>query len=206
LATRNASEFNCLADFMGTSQDAYGNSNGATTIFNYSRGASGTGAQLTAQQLIVQGYGDNSGMVGIKEYIEYCGYSVNWIYNQYIDAELTGVEEGGFTFDNFKNEIDSGRVVIVHFTGHTMFGYGYDDTGIFLRDTWGYTQEHADWGGTYSGMDFLSVTCFEISGGSTSGAGGGTPEPGSIILMGMMICFILSSKCKKRVPQKVNVK
>ena len=127
-------------------------------------------------------------MYGIMEYIEYSGYSVASIYNQYIDTELTALEktnDDGFTFTDYMNEIDNGRLVMVHFEGHTMMGYGYDDATneIYFRDTWDSEEEHIVWGGTfsegsYSGA-FKSVTVFELSGGG----GAGTPEPATLILV-----------------------
>ena len=150
---------NCLADFMGTNQDAAGNSNGSTTFYYWH---DGTGAPLPyrftsddavthiAAPGVVQ-----SGMYGVGEYVQYAGYNYvnptndplnlsspqpvgsrdDWLYNQYIDPYVAG----GFSLADFQAEIDAGRPVLVHIEEHTMLGYAYDpnNTNIFVYDTWG---------------------------------------------------------------------
>ena len=66
----------------------------------------------------------------------------------------------GFTFAQYKAEIDAGRPVLIHVEGHTMVGLGYDDTGstVYLHDTWDYATHSMTWGGTYSGMQQWGVT------------------------------------------------
>lgn len=127
---------NCLADFMGTSQDAYGNANGSTTFWYYANGTPlyvkdiyGMGAQ----------YYNDDGMFGIFEYMQYAGYYTSQnpatstaVYTQYISP----YNPQGFTFSQYKAEIDAGRPVLIHTAEHTMLGIGYLDPNIVqLCDT-----------------------------------------------------------------------
>ncbi|NCC26071.1 MAG: hypothetical protein EOM25_12895 [Deltaproteobacteria bacterium] len=147
----------CTADFMGTNQASspIENSDGATTFWNYN-----DGRPLTAQQLFDSGPDDyeRSGLCGIVEFYESRGYSVTQAYNQYIHPY--GSNTQGFTFAQFKAEIDAGRPVMFHVTGHTMVGVGYDDSTstIYLHDTWDHSQHAMTWGGSYSGMTQYAVT------------------------------------------------
>ena len=163
--------FNCLADFMGTSQDAYGNANGATNFWNYA-----DGSRLYDWQLFEFGasYYDNSGMYGIGEYIDYAGYEVASLFNQYIEGY--GEDNTlGFTFADYVAEIDAGRPVMIHVQGHTLYGYGYDRaTGeVILHDTWSPGENRMVWGDSYSGMAHYSVTALELV----------IPEPATLALL-----------------------
>lgn len=73
------------------------------------------------------------------------GYTVTSCYNQYTD----NYAEGGFTFDQYKAEIDAGRPVMIHLRGHTIVGVGYDDSDqtVYLNDTWDYNTHTMTWGG-----------------------------------------------------------
>ena len=116
----------CLADFMGTSQDSVENPNGATTFYFYQ-----DGTRITAEDILNGNDTESSGMYGIYEYLSYVGYStisLDSIYNQYVDSY---VDSGGFTLEDFMAEINAGRVVLIHVEGHTMFAYGYDDDGKY---------------------------------------------------------------------------
>ena len=169
--------FNCLADFMGTSQDSAGNFNGSTSFWFYT-----DGAQITAQDIIANGLTASSGMYGLYEYLVYAGYGAaanlsTDFYNQYIDA--LGLDYG-FTFGDYMAEIDAGRVVLVHVEGHTMLGYGYETNGLmYIHDTWYEGEDTMMWGGAYSGLDHIGVTCFIPSGGTPC-----VPLPGTVLLLG----------------------
>ncbi|MBU0683693.1 MAG: C39 family peptidase [Candidatus Omnitrophica bacterium] len=197
-------EFNCLADFMGTSQDflgykkdgsPVGNSDGCTRIWN-----SDDGSKLTAEMAVLEGIENMSGMYGIGEYLNYCGYG--WeegsLFNQYTDNRFDG--EGGFTFDEYKNEIDFGRPVVVHLEGHSVFSFGYDDTTqtIYLHDTWNVSAyEGAQsmlWGDFYDGLAMQAVTCLTLSGGAI------VPEPETWIL------FIIGALAMMNIKKKVLAK
>ena len=159
--------FNCLADFMGTSQDSVGNSNGSTTFYYYTDGSRFYEANAVTH--LVQ---DDSGMYGVGEYLDYSGYSDpdRVLYNQYIDAHGATY---GFTLAQYQQEIDEGRPVIIQVEGHSMCGVGYDDasTDIFIQDTWSSGPHTMAWGGSYSGMLHYGVMVLEI------------PEPASLTLL-----------------------
>ena len=175
---------NCLADFMGTSQDSYlgyflNNSNGGTTSRYYTNGAPATYEDIYARGPSI--YHD-SGMYGIFEYVEYSGYDVTQLYNQFTDNRgLTY----GFTFQDYKNEIDAGRPLLVKIQGHAMFGYGYDDSGgqqlVILNDTWSPGPHTMTWGGSYAGRSMVGVTVLELTGGQI------IPEPTALVGLVTMI-------------------
>ena len=169
--------FNSLADFMGTSQDSVGNSNGSTTFWNYSGGS-----RLYAIDIYDAGasYWQSSGMYGLWEYEQYAGYgsgglAAQNIFNQYILGH--NGNEQGFTWENYVDEIDAGRPVMIHVEGHSMFGYGYDDDTdeIILHDTWTEGEHRMAWSGAYSGLDHYGVTVFEPTGGVV-------PVPAAVLL------------------------
>jgi len=180
--------FDCLADFMGTSQDAADNSNGATRWWNYT-----DGTKLTDTALFAMGpdYWSTSGLCGITEYVEYVGYEGTG-YNQYVDSYVSG----GFGFDDYRGEIDAGRPVLIHLAGHTMFGYGYDETTneIILHDTWSEGEHRMTWGGSYGGMELQAVTVYQVS--------GGVPEPVGLSLLAFGAgAFVAWRARRKRRPQ-----
>ncbi len=182
---RTGSDFNSLADFMGTSQDAYGNANGSTTFINYTNGS-----RFYAADAVNFGLEDRSGMYGIMEYIHWSGYGVSDIYNQYIDT--VGLTYG-FSFDDYKNEIDADRVVMIHVEGHSMFGYGYDDFGnIIFHDTWNDSPHSMSWGSSYSGLDMYGVTAFTLTGGSQP-----VPEPATLLLFATGLAGLVGIRKKK---------
>jgi len=167
--------FDCLADFMGTNQDAYGNSNGGTTFYYYTNGS-----RTWAADLYSYGVGDYDGMCGIGEYVEYCGYSVTQLYTQATN-NVSGAEILGFSFENYMAEIDAGRVVLLHVEGHTMIGVGYGDNNlVYLYETWYEGLDSMIWGGEFSGMGMWGVTVLELAGGDAM-----VPVPGAILLAGL---------------------
>ncbi len=176
--------FNSLADFMGTSQWSLGNSNGSTTFYYYT-----DGAPLPYNAL--GGNANRDGMYGIWEYVTYAGYGVMSLYTQATDnLGLTY----GFTFDDYREEIDAGRVVMIHVEGHSMFGYGYDDalSQIILNDTWTPGLHTMTWGGSYSSMALWGVTVLELSGGAV------VPVPAAV-LIGMLGLGVAGLKLRKHV-------
>lgn len=169
--------FNSLADFMGTSQDSVGNANGSTTFYYWTDGSPFTESNAEALSDV-----NKSGMHGIGEYLDYAGYDAAVLYNQYIDDEG---HTFGFTFSQYRAEIDAGRPVLIHIDNHTMYGYGYDDVGslVYVYDTWGdqdgggpYTNGqnpgYLTWGGLYDGLEHYGVTVLEIS---------AVPAPSSLV-------------------------
>ena len=151
-----------LGDFMATSHSAKSNIDGSTIFFYYNDGSRTydfTGAEP----------GQIDGCHGVKLFVEHCGYSVEALgnYNQYIYG-FEGRSQG-FTFENYKSEIDAGRPVLIHVSGHTMLGFGYDDTGqkVYLRDTWDHNSHEMAWGGNYGSMQHYGVSVIQLMGGGT---------------------------------------
>ena len=176
---------NCLADFMGTSQDAAGNSNGSTTFYFWTDGSPFTASDA----LLLPGWGypiDTSGMYGIGEYLQYAGYNYTTLYNQYIDA--LGLPQG-FTFEQYRAEIDAGRPVLIQVENHTMLGYGYDDAvapTVYLYDTWTPGPHTMTWGGSYSNLGHYGVTVVNITGGDAEVI----PEPTTLALLGAALVAV----------------
>jgi hypothetical protein len=162
--------FNCLADFMGTSQDSVGNSNGFTRFYTRS-----DGSRLYSRDLELAGLQNRDGMYGLGEYASWAGYRAANLYSQPTDN--MGLLHG-FTFADYKAEIDAGRVVMIHVEGHSMFGYGYDalTNEILLHDTWYEGEDRMAWGGSYSGLGLRSVTVMELTGGEV------VPVPAAVLL------------------------
>jgi hypothetical protein len=163
--------FDCLADFMGTSQDSAGNVNGGTSFYYYA-----DGTPLTYAECVTYGIDSYDGMCGIGEYITYSGYSFSSLYTQATDNVEGAIY--GFTFEDYMAEIDAGRVVLIHVTDHTMLGVGYgDDYTVYLYDTWYEGLDSMTWGGSYYGLTMWGVTVFELMGGDAV-----VPVPGAILL------------------------
>ncbi|RZB28778.1 MAG: hypothetical protein AEth_01780 [Candidatus Argoarchaeum ethanivorans] len=149
----------CTADYMGTNQHYnWQNSDGGTTFCYYV-----SGAPLYDYSECEPGKRD--GCHGIRLFVESRGYNVHHDgsnhqnYNQCIDPYVAG----GFTFDDFKAEIDAGRPVIIHVDGHSMLGYGYDDPiTIHIHDTWGHSSHSMTWGGYYDGRQHYGVTVIQL--------------------------------------------
>ncbi len=150
----------CTGDFMKTNQwinPSYEfNVDGSTAFYYHTNGSPIYGSDM-------ENYGveDEDGGYGVKLFYESRGYTVSNMYNQYI------IEYGatyGFTYDQYKAEIDAGRPVMIHLQGHTMVGFGYDDATnlIYIHDTWDYADHTMTWGGTYSGMQHCAVTIVQL--------------------------------------------
>lgn len=173
-ATSQLHNFNSLADFMGTSQDSVSNVNGSTTFWYYT-----DGAKFTARDAIKLGVSNRDGMYGILEYMRYAGYDAAQLYTQHIYSTATPL---GFSFADYKAEINAGRVVMLHVEGHSMFGYGYGDGElVYLNDTWSSGPHTMTWGGSYpyvnTELDMWGVTAMVPTGGSP------VPVPATIFLL-----------------------
>ncbi len=154
----------CTADFMGTNQyHNWQNTDGATTFYFDTNGAP------LYDFSACEGYSPprRDGCHGMKLFVESRGYSVYYDgvnyqnYNQYIHEHVSG----GFTFDQYKAEIDAGRPVLIQVEGHTMLGFGYDTAGskVYIHDTWDYNNHQMTWGGNYSGMQHYGVTVIRLA-------------------------------------------
>jgi transcriptional regulator CtsR len=147
----------CVADYMGTNQAKYGNTDGGTTFFWYTNGDplyDYSGSEPT--------YRD--GCHGIRLFAESRGYTVLSNFTQMIKGQGSDPNKG-FTFADFQAEIDAGRPVLVQVTGHTMLGYGYDaiTNTIYVHDTWDYSDHQMTWGGAYDGMQQRAVTILRLN-------------------------------------------
>jgi hypothetical protein len=142
----------CTGDFMKTNQSNYGNVDGGTVFYNYTNGSPYNGP----------GNNNDDGMWGIRLYFESRGYYVESHFNQYIYGYNGNTL--GFTFAQYKAEIDAGRPVLIQVAGHTMLGMGYDDTGtlVYLHDTWDYSTHQMTWGGSYAGMQHYGVGVLRV--------------------------------------------
>ena len=138
----------CTADYMGTNQFHNWNSSDGSTTFFYAGGNARlydyTGGESGSPPL-------RDGCHGLKLFFQSRGYTVTSNYNQPIYGY--GGKAAGFTYDNFKAQIDAGRPVLIHLDGHTMLGYGYSDPNqIAIHDTWDNADHTMTWGETYGGM------------------------------------------------------
>lgn len=167
---------NCLADFMGTNQDSRGNSDGDTTFYFLL-----SGARTTTQLIESEGLAHTSGMHGIGDYVWYAGYGSS-LFNQLIYGYNGNTQ--GFTWQQFKNEIDAGRPVIIQLDGHSVLGYGYSgDSTVYVHDTFSGGVHTMTWGGNYVTPDgiqllHIGVTCFTPYGGTASSES--VPAPPSL--------------------------
>ncbi|MDA3886626.1 MAG: hypothetical protein PF638_13620 [Candidatus Delongbacteria bacterium] len=160
------------ADYMGTNQwYNWESMDGSTTFWNY-----GNGARMYDKPDETDPP-SRDGAHGLKLYWEAKGYTVDWNYNQHFlgyndatdDPDL-GPTTLGFTFEDYMAQIDKGYPVLIHVVGHSMTGYGYDNTGtnqtVYLMDTWDRTNTPGahtmEWGTSYSGMAATGVTVVEI--------------------------------------------
>jgi len=144
------------ADYMGTNQSSLGNSDGATTFYYYPSGAplyNYTGCEP----------GGRDGCHGLRDFAESREYTVDTNFSQYIYGY--GGNTQGFTFADFKSEIDAARPVLIQVQGHTMLGYGYNDSGstVYIHDTWDYSDHSMTWGGYYSGMLHYGVGVLRLA-------------------------------------------
>ena len=146
----------CTGDFMGTNQSSLGNVDSSTTFY-YWQDNTPTYDYTGAEPSHVDG------CHGMREFAFSRGYTVLTNYNQYI-AGYNGISTG-FTFANFKAEIDAGYPVMIQVTGHTMVGVGYDDTTqtIYIHDTWDHVTHSMTWGGSYDGRAQYGVTVLHLA-------------------------------------------
>jgi PKD repeat protein len=145
---------------MGTNQSALSCSDGATTFYCYTNGTplyNYTGCEP----------GQIDGCHGLRDFYESRGYGVVQNYSQYIYGYNGNTI--GFTFEQYMQEIDAGRPVLIQVTGHTMLGYGYDEAGtlVYLHDTWDYDSHTMTWGGSYSGLAHYGVCVVQLEPGTS---------------------------------------
>ena len=145
-----------IGDYMKTSQSAYLNTDGSTTFYTWVSDPS----RLTCADMVTNNI-TKDGTYGRKLFYEARGYTVTDCYNQKTDNTIAG----GFSLANFQAQIDAGHPVLLNLAGHSIVGYGYDGSTIYIRDTWDSDPSHTysmPWGGTYSGMELLSVSVVRL--------------------------------------------
>ncbi|MGI6460283.1 MAG: PASTA domain-containing protein [Candidatus Hydrogenedentales bacterium] len=155
----------CTADFMGTNQwkwdtDRNGEvekcRDGLTCLYSI-----GSGARLY-DYVPPSSYGFPQTALchGMRLFAESRGYTVLENYTQLIDA----LSPNGFSFADYKAEIDAGWPVMIQVVGHSMVGVGYDDTDntVYLHDTWDNKVHSMTWGGSYAGMVHRAVTVIHL--------------------------------------------
>lgn len=145
-----------IGDYMKTSQYTYENTDGSTHFYTYTS----LPDKLTCADMVVADVATKDGTYGRKLFYEARGYTVTDCYNQKTDNN-----SGGFTLANFQAEIDAGRPVLLNLAGHSIVGYGYNGSTVYIRDTWDNdpTQTHTmPWGGSYQGMTLLSVSVVNL--------------------------------------------
>ena len=157
----------CAGDYMTTNKwvSAHSfNTDGSTTFYYETNGA-----QTPTWSLVADGppYSYDGG-VGFEQFYESRGYAVTTAYNQYIRGKGSNPALG-FTYDQYKTEIDAGRPVMIQLRGHTMVGVGYDTSAnlMYIHDTWDYETHTMTWGGSYADMDHLAVTIVQLEPSTT---------------------------------------
>ena len=148
----------CTADFMGTNQSSFGMTDGTTLFYFYT-----DGSPIYDPTFSEPDYRD--GCHGMRLFVESCGYDVNVNFSQYIRGYGSDPNKG-FTFDDFVNEIDAGRPVMIQVAGHSMTGVGYDtsDNTIYIHDTWDHSTHSMTWGASYAGMQHYGVSVIRLTG------------------------------------------
>jgi hypothetical protein len=140
-----------FGDYMKTSQSTYGNVDGSTTFYNWASSA----APFTCANMVSYGIADRDGTYGRRLFYEARGYSVGECFNQKTDNTIAG----GFSFANYRAQIDAGHPVLLNLAGHSVVGIGYlEPSTVYLNDTWDYQTHSMTWGASYSGMALLSVS------------------------------------------------
>lgn len=144
----------CTGDYMKTSKWFPNSSNEPIFAENINKdGAavfilSSAGDPVTASYLEGTTYNQYDAGYGLKLFFESRGYTVTNMYNQYINPYKTS----GFTYEQYKAEIDADRPVMLHLSGHIVVGIGYNKTNneITFHDSWDHSEHTMTWGGTYN--------------------------------------------------------
>jgi len=159
-----------IGDYMKTSQSSYYSTDGSTWFYNYY-----SNAKLSCSAMESSSDPSKGGMLlsaldgtyGRKLFYEARGYTVNDCFNQMTDNKYTG----GFSLADFQAEIDAGHPVLLNLEGHSIVGYGYSGSTIYIRDTWDNDPNNTytmTWGGSYppppkTPMDLYSVSVVRLA-------------------------------------------
>lgn len=143
----------CTADYMGTNQQWWGCSDGATTFAYY---VDGSALPDPADGSEGPPY-FRDGIHGLRLFFESRGYGVSTNYNQYIHGWNGNTI--GYTLQQYQASIDAGIPVMIQIEGHSMLGVGYEigTNTIYIHNTWDYDLHSMEWGGVYSGMAHYGV-------------------------------------------------
>ncbi len=147
-----------IGDYMKTSQYNYGNDDGSTSFYGW---GSYYSTPLTCSDMEGYGVSANDGTYGRKLFYQARGYTVTDCYAQSTDNIISG----GFSFAQYKAEIDAGRPVMLNLAGHTIVGVGYNSSSntVYLNDTWDQIGgETMTWGTSYYGMQLESVSIVNL--------------------------------------------
>jgi hypothetical protein len=150
-----------VGDYMKTSQSAYNNVDGSTSFYHYS-----SSTPLSCGAMETFGIASNDGNYGRKLFYQARGYTVTDCYTQMTDNQYSG----GFSFAQYKTEIDAGRPVLLNLNGHSIVGVGYDDSTqtVYINDTWDNSTHTMPWGGSYSGMALWGVSIVNLQNSSNT--------------------------------------
>ena len=122
------------------------------------------GTPIYASFLKDNGYDKYDAGYGLKLFFESRCYTVANMYNQPIDTVKPDVPGYGFNYDDYKAEIEAGRPVMLHLSGHIVVGVGYNATTtheIIIHDPWN-GKARMTWGGKYLGRDELQHTAVTV--------------------------------------------
>lgn len=164
---------NCTGDFMGTNQSYWGNTDGGTTLYVPLDGSPAHSFSICEHFAPPR----KDGAYGFKQFIESRNYNVTACFNQIIKG-FEGNNQG-FTFTQYMTEIDANRPVLIHITGHTMVGFGYDSSNqtIYIKNTWDYSTHAMTWGGIYYDMSHYAVSVINLSSSHIAQAGDSFSDP-----------------------------
>lgn len=143
----------CTGDYMKTSKWFPGSASIVGTDINQDGsaffGLDITGERMTASMLVALNIDQYDAGYGLKLFFESRGYKVATMYNQYIAP----FKAAGFTYLQYKAEIDAGRPVMLHLSSHDVVGIGYNGTTneiIFHDPSRNPIEQRMTWGGTYN--------------------------------------------------------
>ncbi len=179
----NISVWNCLADYIGTGQVWRNYSTDYGTWIHYNttlQDILNTNLTTTVTADNVSRTYDwrfNTMLYGLNLYVESRDYA--------LDATETGTfavdsQNGSFTFEDYMAEIDAGRPVLVHVTGHTMTGYGYNaSTREIIFDDCYFHDQRMVWGTSHwyneEALDLQAITVIRFDSDPTPGVVDVTP-------------------------------
>ncbi len=179
--TANYSE--CTADYMGTNQDWWNNSDGSTTFFYFANGSAIYNYTNSEDHETRKRDGNH----GLRLFFESRDYTVSTNYNQYIYGWNGNTL--GYTYDSYKASIDAGIPVLIQLQGHTMLGIGYESTSttIYVHDTWNYSTHTMTWGGSYSGKAHYGVGILQLAAAPQYAISGTIVDGDSLPMLGVTV-------------------